>query len=125
MKRTYYAQLHKEGDAYWAKIPDLGYCLSQDKTVESTMDGLADAAQAMVEAMIEKGKPLPEATTVENMDRVGVLAIMPVQVVEPQKTVRFNISAPGHYLEEIDQAAKRRKMSRSQFMITSSLNASR
>lgn len=122
MKKVYYAILHEENGGYWSEVPDLPNCVSQDDTPEETIIGMRNAAQGLVDIYAEDKTPIPPPRSfLELVKEYPNKSLVPIEIVEPRANERINISAPGHYLEMITRAAKRRKMTRSQFMVSAAL----
>ncbi len=62
MKR--YAVIIEKGPAnYGAYVPDLPGCVAVADSVEELQELIREAIQLHIEAMIEDGDPVPEATT--------------------------------------------------------------
>lgn len=76
---------------------------------------------------VERGKPIPEPTSAaefkEKLDPADgePICIVPVTVYPPAKTERINITGKGDVFARIDDYAKRHHLTRSELMISSTL----
>jgi hypothetical protein len=74
--------------------------------------------------MIEDGDALPEASTLDQLAddpaMQGAVAFL-VSAEPPEKTVRINITARESQIEAIDRLARARGMTRSAYMVQSSV----
>jgi len=74
--------------------------------------------------MLEDGEPLPEPSTLDQLTNdpamQGAVAVL-VSAEPPEKTVRINITARESQIEAIDRLAKARGMTRSAYMVQSSV----
>ncbi len=78
--------------------------------------------------MLEDGESLPEPSTLDQVAddpaMQGAVAFL-VSAEPPEKTVRINITARESQIEAIDRLARARGMTRSAFMVQSSVRAVR
>lgn len=122
MKRIYYAVAHDEGGKFWCEFPDIGNTVADADTLDELFPRAADVAQTMIDYLFDEGNAIPKPTpAAEVAKKFPGEVIFAVETYEPQKTERINLSCPGHYVSMITAAAKKRKMTRSEFMIRASV----
>ena len=121
----YVALIHKDPDTgYGASFPDFPGCIGAGDTIEETVRSAADALAFHVAGMREDGEDIPaprgmdavradEALREETKDAFFVL----IPLIEDRSAAkRVNISIDPSLLEAIDEAAKDRGMTRSNFL---------
>jgi predicted RNase H-like HicB family nuclease len=117
---TYIALLRKEKDSdFGVDFPDFPGCVTAGKTLEEAHKMASEALRFHIKGMLEDGERIPEPTSLDVImaDHVNAGAV-PFLVMAPEsKTKRVNITLPKSALEEIDAYARRRKMSRSAFLL--------
>jgi predicted RNase H-like HicB family nuclease len=119
------AYLHKEGKSdYGVSFPDFPGCVTAGATLEEARCMAAEALSFHIAGMREDGKIIPDPSTLDDLrndpamkDAVAFL----VTVAEPEKTVRFNITARESQLAEIDNRARAAKLTRSAYLVHSAL----
>jgi predicted RNase H-like HicB family nuclease len=121
----YIAYLHKDGKSdYGVSFPDFPGCITAGSTLEEARRMAVEALSFHIGGMREDGERLPEPSTLDDLHNdpamKGAVAFL-VEVAEPEKTVRFNITARSSQLAEIDKNARAAKLTRSAFMIHSAL----
>ncbi|HEX3663241.1 MAG TPA: type II toxin-antitoxin system HicB family antitoxin [Acidobacteriaceae bacterium] len=123
----YIAYLHKDGKSdYGVSFPDLPGCITAGTSLENARKMAAEALSLHVAGMLEDGEVLPQPSTLDDlrgdpaMD--GAVAFL-VEVSEPEKTVRVNITARESEIAEIDHRARAARLSRSAYMVRRSLEA--
>lgn len=121
----YIAYLHKDGKSdYGVSFPDLSGCITAGSTLEEARHMAAEALALHIQGLREDGEPLPEPSNLDDLRNdpamKGAVAFL-VEVTEPEKTVRFNVTARETQLSEIDQRARAAKLSRSAYLIHSAL----
>jgi predicted RNase H-like HicB family nuclease len=118
-----YVRREQEG-GYGVRFPDFPECLAQGKTMEEARERAGDALTRQLTAMVELGKPLPVASTLDdladNLAMQGTVALL-VSAEPPEKTVRVNITARASQLEAIDRLAKMAGMTRSAFLVQTAM----
>lgn len=67
MKLLYPAVFHKEGESFWVEFPDLPGCQSCGDTFEETLGNAKESLEGWCLTVLESGKPLPKASTVESV----------------------------------------------------------
>jgi predicted RNase H-like HicB family nuclease len=121
----YIAYLHKEAKSdYGVSFPDFPGCISAGSTLEEARRMAAEALSLHIAGMRQDGERMPAASTLDDLHNdpamKGAVAFL-VEVAEPEKTIRFNITARSSQLSEIDKRAQAAKLTRSAFMIHSAL----
>lgn len=58
-----------EEGGYYATVPSLPGCISQDDTWEETIENIQEAIKFYLEVLIEDGQPVPD----DNLNRVLVV----------------------------------------------------
>lgn len=117
--RVYPAIVFRErepGDenAFFALLPDLPGCITAANSLEALFDAVVEAAGLCLDGTARRD--LPVATPLEQVDVVSaageevlaeadLLAVWPVPVPVPGKSVRIRITLDEGLLERIDQAA--------------------
>jgi len=80
--------IHDEAGGYWAELPIFDGCFSEGETYDEALDNIADAAEGVLESMLERsasgrltGFPeLPERLSIEKI----TYQIRPKVVYEPE-----------------------------------------
>ncbi len=125
----YIAYLHKDRNSdFGVSFPDFPGCVTAGKTLEQARRMAAEALKLHVAGMIEDNEPLPKPSSLDELrddpEMKGAVAVL--ISVEParEKTVRINITARESQVEAIDRLAGRVGLTRSAYMVQSSLSAS-
>jgi predicted RNase H-like HicB family nuclease len=121
----YIAYLHKEKNSdFGVSFPDFPGCISAGSTLEEARQMAVEALSLHIAGMQEDGEKIPEPSTLDDLrkdpamkDSVAFL----VDVKEPEKTVRVNITARESQIAEIDRRAAAVGLNRSAYMIRQSL----
>ena len=121
----YIAYLHKDQESdYGVSFPDFPGCITAGSTLEEARKMAAEALALHTAGMIEDGQKIPAPSTLDDLkgdpamkDAVAFL----VEVAEPEKTVRINITARESQVAEIDRRASAAHMSRSAYMVQRAL----
>jgi predicted RNase H-like HicB family nuclease len=121
----YIAYLHKDRNSdYGVSFPDFPGCVTAGSTLEEARRMAVEALSFHVVGMREDGARIPDPSTLDDLRddaaMEGAVAIL-VGVSEPEKTVRFNVTARASQLSEIDNRARAAKLTRSAFMVSSAL----
>jgi predicted RNase H-like HicB family nuclease len=120
MKRRLYPAVLERGPkaTFGAWFPDFPGCVaggkSQDETIEKAEHTLAQA----VDALLEQGAGLPEATPIERIalpKGSDLIAYFIVGVDPPDPAERVNVYLPKSLIGRIDRRAAELGMSRSSF----------
>ena len=121
----YIAYLHKEGKSdYGVSFPDFPGCITAGSTLEEARQMAAEALSFHIAGMREDGETIPEPSTLDDLQKdpalKGAVAFL-VTVSEPEKTIRFNVTARESQLAEIDNRARAARLTRSAFLVHSAL----
>jgi predicted RNase H-like HicB family nuclease len=121
----YIAYLHKDAKSdYGVSFPDFPGCITAGSSLEEARRMAAEALSLHIAGMREDGETLPEPSTLDDLRNdpamKGAVAFL-AEVAEPEKTVRFNITARESQLLEIDGRARAERLTRSAYMVHSSL----
>lgn len=122
---NYIAYLHKDRDSdFGVSFPDFPGCITAGRTLEEAHQMAAEALTLHIAGMIEDGDAIPKPSVLDALakdpDRKGAVAFL-VHVEPAEKTVRINITARAKQVELIDEMAEKVEMSRSAYMVHSSL----
>lgn len=121
----YIAYLHKERRSdFGVSFPDFPGCVTAGKTLDEARRLAPEALALHITGMMEDGDPIPDASTIDDLAadpalKGAVAFLMKVDIGE--KAERFNITARRSQMEEIDRLAEREGMTRSAYMVHSSL----
>lgn len=121
----YIAYLHKDGKSdYGVSFPDFPGCITAGSSLEEARQMAVEALSFHIAGLKEDNAQIPEPSTLDDLrkdpamkDAVAFL----VEVQEPEKTVRFNITARESQLAEIDDRARQARLSRSAYIVRSAL----
>lgn len=121
----YIAYLHKDKNSdYGVSFPDFPGCVTAGSSLDEARRMAADALAFHIEGMREDGESIPEPSTLDDLRSdpamKGAVAFL-VAVAEPEKTVRFNVTARESQLAEIDRRAADAKLTRSAFLVRRAL----
>jgi predicted RNase H-like HicB family nuclease len=123
----YIAYLHKDRDSdFGVSFPDFPGCVTAGRTLAEAQRMAAEALAAHIAGMIEDGDEVPPPSNLDALandpDMQGAVAFLVSAEPAPEKTIRINITARASQLEAIDQLADKAGMTRSAYMVQSSLN---
>jgi predicted RNase H-like HicB family nuclease len=123
----YIAYLHKDRDSdFGVSFPDFPGCVTAGKTLAEAQRMAAEALSLHIAGRIEDGDEIPAPSNLDALandsNMRGAVAILVSAEPAPEKTVRINITARASQLEAIDQLADKEGMTRSAYMVQSSLN---
>ena len=106
-------------------IPDLPGCTSGGRSVDEALRNAVEAITLWVEDARVEGEEVPRPRSVEKLRadsavanalaRGGILAYVPL-VLDAGRPVKANLSLDAGLLDAIDEAAKRRRLTRSAFL---------
>ena len=121
----YIAYLHKDRKSdYGVSFPDFPGCITAGSSLEEARRMAAEALSFHIAGLRKDGEQLPRPSTLDELRSdpamKGAVAFL-VEVAEPEKTVRFNVTARESQLAEIDNRARAARLTRSAFMVHSSL----
>jgi predicted RNase H-like HicB family nuclease len=125
----YIAYLHKEKTSdFGVSFPDFPGCITAGTTLEEARTLAVEALMLHMAGMLEDGDTLPKPSTLDELAKdpamKGAVAFL-VSAEPPEKTVRINITARESQIETIDRLAKARGMTRSAYMVQSSVSVPR
>jgi predicted RNase H-like HicB family nuclease len=121
----YIAYLHKDGKSdYGVSFPDFPGCITAGSTLDEARRMAVEALCFHIAGMREDGERLPEPSTLDDLHNdpamKGAVAFL-VEVAEPEKTIRFNVTARAGQLSEIDKRARAARLTRSAYLVHSAL----
>jgi predicted RNase H-like HicB family nuclease len=121
----YIAYLHKDGKSdYGVSFPDFPGCITAGSTLDEARRMAAEALSFHIAGMREDGEALPEPSSLDDLRHdpamKGAVAFL-VTVAEPEKTIRFNVTARESQLAEIDSRARAARLTRSAYLVHSAL----
>ena len=123
----YIAYLHKDRDSdFGVSFPDFPGCVTAGKTLEEARRMAAEALALHIAGMVEDGDVVPDPSNLDALEndpnmRGAVAVLVSVEPVA-EKTVRINITARESQVEAIDRLAGKAGLTRSAYMVQSSLN---
>jgi predicted RNase H-like HicB family nuclease len=111
----YIAYLHKDAKLdYGVSFPDFPGSVTAGSTLEEARRMAAEVLSFHIAGMREDGEAIPEPSTLDDLRKdpamKGAVAFL-VEVEEPEKTIRVNITARESQLAEIDSRAKAARLS--------------
>ena len=123
----YIAYMRKDRDSdFGVSFPDFPGCVTAGKTLEEARRMAAEALALHIEGMVEDGDAVPAPSNLDALrndpNMRGAVAVLVSVEPAPEKTVRINITARESQLETIDQLARKAGLTRSAFIVQSSLN---
>jgi predicted RNase H-like HicB family nuclease/uncharacterized protein (DUF1778 family) len=123
----YIAYLHKDRDSdFGVSFPDFPGCVTAGKTLEEARRMAAEALALHIAGMIEDGDVVPAPSNLDALGKDpnmrGAVAVLVSVEPAAEKTVRINITARESQVEAIDQLAVKAGLTRSAYMVQSSLN---
>ena len=120
MVRQYPAMIFKEPESgYGVVFPDFDGCVTVGDTPEQAHAQAAEALQGHVDLTLEHGDELPEPTALAAVyarcrkEKALVVIVVSVRLPGTGRAKRINITMDEELLDELDQAAARRSVSRS------------
>jgi predicted RNase H-like HicB family nuclease len=121
----YIAYLHKDkGSDFGVSFPDFPGCVTAGRTLEEARELAVEALTLHMAGMIEDGEVIPEPSTLDELAgdpaMKNAVAFL-VSAEAPEKTVRVNITARESQIEAIDKLARKAGMTRSAYMVHSSV----
>ena len=121
--------IHKDsGSVYGVTVPDLPGCFSAGDTMDEALQQAREAIELHIEGLLEDGLSVPLPQTIDthlqsNQQPNGSWALVDIdldRLMGPAE--RINITVPRFALREIDSAAAKSGMNRSQYLVSSALN---
>jgi predicted RNase H-like HicB family nuclease len=123
----YIAYLHKDRDSdFGVSFPDFPGCVTAGRTLEEARRMAVEALTLHIGGMVEDDEVVPAPTNLDALandpDMKGAVAVLVSVDPAPEKTVRINITARESQLEAIDRLANKAGLTRSAYMVQSSLH---
>jgi predicted RNase H-like HicB family nuclease len=121
----YIAFVHKDPDSsYGVMIPDMPGCFSAGETLDEAVANAVEALSGHVRLLESDGDPVPPARTIDEIiadpeladERQGAIISAVPLVRDRGSSTRINVSLDLGLLEAIDDAARRRKQTRSAYL---------
>jgi len=126
-KRFYPAVLERGGKATFAAwFPDFPGCVAGGTSQEEAIEKAEYAVAQAVDALAERGAPLPEPTPIEGLvlpKGCRLIAYFMVGVIPPNPSERVNVYLPKSLIARADRRAAELGMSRSSFFGLAVTNA--
>ena len=109
------------GDVWGVTIHDIGGCVGAGATPEEAIESATIALREVVTYKLSGGFPVPPPSTIEQVLASEDYGPAPTTVMIPLlvdagRTVRANLTLDAGLLEAVDEAARRRGVTRSAFM---------
>jgi Uncharacterized conserved protein len=129
-KKTYYMFVHDGGagdGGFYCEFPDLPGCMTDGDDLDDLMKNAADAMTSWLEANVERGYGMPEASNAETLKKKmdecddPVLFIALVTGYLSDRPVRINITSTESKIAEITAFAKKVGRTRSELMVDATL----
>ena len=120
----YIAYLHKDRKSdFGVSFPDFPGCATAGRTLDEARRMAAEALAMHIRGMLEDGETVPEPSTIDDVAKDPALknAVAFLVSAEIEKTVRINITARESQIRLIDQLARRAGMTRSAYVVQSSV----
>jgi predicted RNase H-like HicB family nuclease len=124
--KHYLGVVEKDADsAYGVWFPDMPGCLPAADELDALPGVAAEVLRQHVEALESNGRlvpdpsPLAEAITDKEVRRAirhGATTMLVPLLADPGRTVRVNVTVERGLLEQIDEAAEARGLTRSAFL---------
>jgi predicted RNase H-like HicB family nuclease len=121
----YIAYLHKDKHSdYGVSFPDFPGAVTAGRTLQEAKKLAVEALALHIHGMIEDGEPIPEPSTLDDLQNDPALKNAVAFLVSAQpsdKTVRFNVTAREAQLIEITKRAMEAGLNRSSYMVQAAL----
>ena len=120
----YIAYLHKDRKSdFGVSFPDFPGCVTAGRTLDEARRLAAEALALHIRGMLEDGESVPEPSTIDDVASDPALqsAVAFLVSSEIERTVRVNITARESQIKLIDQLAQRAGMTRSAYVVQSSI----
>ena len=117
----YIALIHKDSKSdYGVSFPDLPGLVTAGSSLDEARRMAEEALAFHLEGLMEDGEAIPAPSSLErvmadSVNRDGVATLVSVQ--PGQKPKHVNLSIPGDVLYQVDQRAKEKGYTRSEFMV--------
>ena len=127
-KLMYFIAIYKDvSGGYWAHFADFP-ATDQGETIEETIAQAGEFLEGIVSQYADSGKALPRPSTLDEakskLDPTDGVpeCIAPVFVYPPSPTVRIQLTARANRVTKIDDFARRHHLTRSELMVTATLD---
>lgn len=115
--------------AWGVRIPDFPGCYGAGDTIEQAVDDATRALRAFAADMIADGDDIPKPRDLDVIRREleasgepdGIAHYIPL-LLDKSRSVQANISLDAGLLEQIDEEAKRRGLTRSSFVASAAID---
>ncbi len=127
----YVAFIHRDnGPGFGISFPDFPGCVSDGNTIDEAIRRGSTALAFHVEGMAQDGEKIPEPRSLQDVEadqslaewREGAAICFVPVIFDKGSPRRVNISLDYGLLQAIDDAAKRRGMTRSAFLSSAARN---
>lgn len=111
-----------EQHAFGVVVPDIPGCFAAGDTLEEAFENAKQAIESHLDALLDEGLPVPQAGKLDehlhNPDYAGFVwgFVVTRNIPALKKSVRINISLPEVLVQDIDNYAQTRGLSRSAFL---------
>ena len=128
VKKIYFMFVHETSKGLWSEFPDLPGCMTDGDNLEDLIKNSADALESWLAFVVDHGGKLPEASGITELKEMAnkseeqVSFIVPVTGYLPGIPVRINITSTSVKIDEITRFAKKRGLSRSELMVSATLD---
>jgi len=117
------------GSTFGVVVPDLPGCFSAGDTLDEAVANAEEAAAAWIDAALDRGEPVPPASSLDSLRGredfagwlLGVIEVDPSLLDE--RVERVNISLPRRVLRRLDANARAAGQSRSGYIAKRTLEA--
>lgn len=124
--KHYIGIVEKDADsAFGMWFPDMPGCFPASDDFDDLPRVAAEILRQHVEALESNGRPVPEPRAmteamvdkdVRKATRTGATTMLVPLLADPGRTVRVNVTVERGLLEQIDEAAEKRGLTRSAFL---------
>lgn len=121
MRQRFYPAVLERGrhETYGVWFPDFPGAIAAARSQEEAMAKAQDALALAVEAMAERGEPLPAPCPLESIEippGCDLVSLFAVSVEPPDPSERINVYLPKSLITRVDRQAADFGMSRSSFV---------
>ena len=115
----YPALIEGGGEDYGVAFPDLPGCVAMGYTVDEALANAHDAMRDWMDSMEERGYPIPPPSALEDVEvpeGCALTSILLVRGARDKPSVRLNLVLDADVADAITSEAKRRGMSRKNYI---------
>lgn len=121
----YFAVIRKAEDSdFSVEFPDFAGCITAGEDLDEAADMAAEALAFHIRGVLEDGEELPKPSTLKQIRKVmedteaagddgETIAILSVDIDDPSRVVRLNVSMDERLLKTIDEYATEHGQTRS------------